>query len=131
MSQLNWRSRLRKRGKPYHKRRGSEASAKLISERIDIVQRPVIFDENTEIGHWEGDTVYGQDGYLVTLVERASKLLLTRRIPNKSKKTVGRANKRILKPYQAICKTITSDNDGEFTDHQLITQKLGYRIYHS
>ncbi|MDP0587699.1 MAG: hypothetical protein QS748_00175 [Candidatus Endonucleobacter bathymodioli] len=34
---------------------------------------------------WEGDTVYGQDGYLVTLTERVSKFLLTVRVKNKTK----------------------------------------------
>lgn len=126
---LNWRSRLPRKAKPYRKRASSEAGVKLIPERIDIDERPAIVDENTEIGHWEGDTVYGQDGYLVTLVERVSKLLLTRRVPNKSKKTVGRAIKQMLKPYQAICKTITFDNGGEFAGHQSIAQKLGCRIY--
>ncbi|QFT53915.1 IS30 family transposase [Microbulbifer sp. THAF38] len=129
VSRLNWRSRLPRKAKPYQKRAGSEAGVKLIPERIDIDQRPAIVDENTEIGHWEGDTVYGQDGYLVTLVERVSKLLLTRRVPNKSKKTVSRAIKQMLKPYQAICKTITFDNGGEFAGHQSIAQKLGCRIY--
>ena len=35
-----------------------------------------IADEKQENGHWEADTVYGQDGYFVTLVERVSKLLV-------------------------------------------------------
>lgn len=56
---------------------------KLIPERIDIDERPATVDDSTELGYREGDTVYGQDGYLVTLVERVSKFLLTRRVSNK------------------------------------------------
>lgn len=126
---LNWRPRLPRKGKPYRMRTGPEAGVKLIPGRIDIDERPAIVDDNIELGHWEGDTVYGQDGYLVTLVERVSKLLLTRRVPNKSKKTVSRAIKQMLKPYQAVCKTITFDNGGEFAGHQSIARKLGCDIY--
>ncbi|WP_444935851.1 IS30 family transposase [Microbulbifer sp. JMSA004] len=129
IKRLNWRLRLPRKGKPYRKRTGPEAGVKLIPGRIDIDERPVIVDGNTELGHWEGDTVYGQDGYLVTLVERVSKLLLTRRVSNKSKKTVSRAIKQMLKPYQAVCKTITFDNGGEFAGHQSIARELGCKIY--
>jgi IS30 family transposase len=45
--------------------------------RVDISERPSSVDDKQEVGHWEADTVYGQGGYLVTLVERVSKLLLT------------------------------------------------------
>ncbi|WP_444892947.1 DDE-type integrase/transposase/recombinase [Microbulbifer sp. TRSA001] len=65
----------------------------------------------------------------MTLVERVSKLLLTRRAPNNSKSTISRTIKQMLKPYQAIYKTITFDNGGEFADHQSIAQKLGCEIY--
>ncbi|MFA0814092.1 IS30 family transposase, partial [Microbulbifer epialgicus] len=129
IGRLHWRLRLPRKGKTYRKRTGSEAGVKLIPERVDIEERPAIVDENTELGHWEGDTVYGQDSYLVTLVERVSRLLLTRRVPDKSKKTVSRAIKQMLKPYQAICKTITFDNGGEFAGHQSIARKLGCKIY--
>ncbi|WP_299585413.1 IS30 family transposase [uncultured Microbulbifer sp.] len=35
----------------------------------------------------------------------------------------------MLKPYQAICKTITFDNGREFSAHQSVAQKLGCKIY--
>ncbi len=129
ISRFNWRPRLERKGKPYRKHMGSEAGVNLIPGRIDIDERPAIVDEITELGHWEGDTVYGQVGYLVTLVERASKLLLARRVPNKNKRIISRVIKRTLKPYQAVCKTITFDNGGEFADRQSIARKLDCNIY--
>ena len=36
-----------------------------------------------EVGHWEGDTAYVQDSYLVTMVERVTKTLLTCRVKTK------------------------------------------------
>jgi len=126
---LGWSALLPRKGKPYKKRSASEAGARLIPNRTDISERPDIVDLNEEIGHWEGDTVYGQDGYFVTVVERVSKLFLTCRVRNKSKKVVTRALKKMLKPYKSICKTITFDNGGEFAGHKEVSKSLNCRIY--
>ena len=127
--QENWSHLLARKGKKYKQRKGVEAGAKLIPGRVDIEQRPAHVDDKIEIGHWEGDTVYGQDGYLVTLVERVSKLLLTCRVKNKSKKLVTRAINKMLKPFKERCHSITFDNGGEFADHTKIKQKIKCDIY--
>ena len=124
-----WQHLLARKGKAYKKRKGVEAGAKLIPGRVDISERPSSVDDKIEIGHWEGDTVYGQDGYLVTLVERVSKLLVTCRVKSKSKKDVTRAIKKLLKPFKSICKTITFDNGGEFAGHQALKKYLKCDIY--
>ena len=69
-----WRHRLPRKGKHYRQRKGAEAGAHLIADRVDIDERLEIVNVNSELGHWEGDTVYGQDGHFVTLVERVSKV---------------------------------------------------------
>ena len=124
-----WQGLLARKGKSYKKRKGVEAGARLIPGRVDISERPSSVDDKIEIGHWEGDTVYGQDGYLVTLVERVSKLLVTCRVKSKSKKEVTRAINKLLKPFKDICKTITFDNGGEFAGHQKVKKYLGCDIY--
>lgn len=129
IERLNWRSRLPRKGKKYRKRSAAQAGAHLIPNRVDIDERPDIVEENSELGHWEGDTVYGQDGHLVTLVERTSKLLLTMRVPDKTKKTVGRAIRKLLKPFRNLCKTITFDNGGEFAGHAAVAKALKCKIY--
>ena len=129
VKKLGWSTLLPRKGKPYKKRSASEAGARLIPNRTDISERPDIVDLNEEIGHWEGDTVYGQDGYFVTVVERVSKLFLTCRVKNKSKKVVTRALKTMLKPYKSICKTITFDNGGEFAGHKEVSKSLNCQIY--
>lgn len=111
---------LARKGKKYKQRKGVEAGARLILNRVDISQRPAIVDDNSEIGHWEGDTVYGQDVNLVTMVERVSKLLVTCKVRSKSKKAVTRGINRMMKPFKELCKTITFDNGGEFTGHTKI-----------
>lgn len=129
IAHLQWRSRLPRKGKTYRKRAAQEAGVRLIPNRVDIDQRPAIVAENSEIGHWEGDTVYGQDGYFVTLVERVSKVFLCMRVQNKTKKAVGKAIKKLLKPYRSLCKTITFDNGGEFAGHEKVAKVLKCTIY--
>jgi len=124
-----WRHKLARQGKPYKPRKEVMAGAHLIPNRVDIDQRPKQVDDKQEIGHWEGDTVYGQDGYLVTLTERVTKLLLTCRVKNKTKKLVSKAIKNLLNPFKHVCKTITFDNGGEFAGHQSIAKALKCKIY--
>jgi len=63
---------------------------------MDIDERQDCVNLKKEVGHREGDTVHGQDGYFVTLTECVSKLLLTVRAKNKTKKAVSQAIKKIL-----------------------------------
>lgn len=113
-----WRHMLPRKGKIYKQRQGCEAGARLIPNRVDIDERPAEVDEKNEVGHWEADTMHGQDGYLVTLVERVSKLLIVHPVANKSKKLVTKAIKKMLRPFKSLCKTITFDNGGEFAGHE-------------
>jgi IS30 family transposase len=124
-----WCKQLARKGKPYKIRKGVEAGAKLIPGRVDISERPKEVDDKVEVGHWEADTVHGKDGYFVTLVERVSKAFLIRRVPNKSKKAVTIAMKKMLKPFKSICKTITFDNGGEFADHQKLSKYIKCDTY--
>ena len=129
VAQEGWYKLLPRKGKRYRQRKGIEAGARLIPNRVDIDERPTDVDLKEEIGHWEGDTVYGQDGYLVTLTERVSRLLLTVRVKNKTKKLVTRAIRKMLKPFRHMCKTITFDNGGEFAGHEKIARSLGCKIF--
>ena len=129
VTQEGWHNLLPRKGKRYRQRKGVEAGARLIPNRVDIDERPADVDLKEEIGHWEGDTVYGQDGYLVTLTERVSRLLLTVRVKNKTKELVTRAIKKMLKPFRQLCKTITFDNGGEFAGHEKIAPALDCKIF--
>jgi IS30 family transposase len=124
-----WRAKLARKGKVYRSGSKASAGAKLIPNRVDIDKRPVVVDEKEEIGHWEGDTVYGQDGYFVTMVERVSKLLLTCRVKNKSKHAVTEAINSMMRPFISICKTITFDNGGEFAGHEDIQKSLECDVF--
>ena len=124
-----WLTKLARKGKAYRYGSKASAGAKLIPNRVDIDERPEVVDEKQEIGHWEGDTVYGQDGYFVTMTERVSKLLVTCRVKNKSKKVVTEAINSMMRPFISICKTITFDNGGEFAGHEEIQKALECDVF--
>ncbi len=73
---LRWNRKKRRRRLP--KRPPRDLTKNSIENRPDLSPR-------AEFGHWEGDTVElvrGQS-YLVTLVERKTRFLATKLIPNK------------------------------------------------
>lgn len=125
----HWRKRLPRQGKKYRKRQGITAGARLIPNRVDIDERPDDVELKLDIGHWEGDTVHGTDGYFVTLAERKSKLFLFARVKRKTKSAVSKAIIKLLKPYKKSCKSITFDNGGEFAAHDKISRALKCHIY--
>jgi IS30 family transposase len=51
------------------------------------------------------------------------------KVKNKTKKLVSLAIRKLLKPYKKMCKTITLDNGGEFTDYKTIAKALKCKVY--
>ena len=111
------RKDLPRRGKPY-KRSGTVRST--IKNRVDISERPAIADEKTEIGHVEIDTIVGKNhkSQLLTIVDKASKVVTIRRIKNKSAEAVIEGFKDVHCSTFYEFKTITADNGTEFAGHQ-------------
>jgi transposase, IS30 family len=122
---------LRHSGKKYNKRKGKNAGRGLIPDRVDISERDPIVETKSRIGDWEADTVIGanQKGAIVTLVDRCSKLTLSRKVENKTKDLVTRAILEMLLPYKDWVHTITYDNGGEFADHKIIGNILDAKCY--
>jgi len=57
----------------YRKRRRTHDGRGLLQDRVSIDQRPLVANNRHHYGHWEGDTVHGRQGSLVTLVDRKSR----------------------------------------------------------
>ncbi|MDP0589193.1 MAG: hypothetical protein QS748_08375, partial [Candidatus Endonucleobacter bathymodioli] len=74
-----WRYLPSRKGKRYRKHHGDEAGSSFILGLVRGSEKKVV--------HWEGNTVHVQNGYLVTLIGRVSKLLFTVRVKNKTKKS--------------------------------------------
>ena len=124
----NWYKLLPRYGKNRWKGGKRKAGRALIPERVDISERPEIVEHRQRMGDWEGDTVFGQDAYLVTLVDRKSRLTLLGKVSNKTATTVANEMILLLKRVNTV-HTITLDNGGEFAHHKAVAKAVNADIY--
>lgn len=126
---LCWHLRCQK---PRRKRYASGQERRgTIKNRIGIDERPVIVEQKSRIGDWEGDTVIGKNhrGALVTLAERKSRYILAAQVPDKHASGVTAAVTRLLRPHKGKCYTMTFDNGKEFAEHETIAAELDADVY--
>lgn len=116
-----------------HKLRNKRTSARqrrfVISNRQSIHTRPVEAEQRSEAGHMEGDTIIGKgkQSALVTLVDRASGLVIIRRVTRCASQPVLDA---IVQGVTGIClRSLTLDNGSEFVLHEQITAATGAQVY--
>lgn len=125
------KSFLRIRHKKKYKKRGQSEKRGSIPNRVGIEDRPAIVETNTEVGHWEGDTVIGSnhEGVLLTLVERVTKYTLIVKLPSKHAHYLATKLISCLVRCLLPVHSITFDNGREFTDHERISRVLKTSIY--
>jgi IS30 family transposase len=82
-----------------------------------------------EYGHWEMDFIVSKHNsfVLLVLIERYSKKMLMKILPNRNNDLVNKAIKELLKCH--VVKTITTDNDIAFTKWKRLEKMLGAEIY--
>lgn len=127
-----WYKDLIRYGKARWKGGKRKAGRSFIPDRVDISERPQAVETRERCGDWEGDTVYGKDAHLVTLVDRKSRFTLMGKVMNKRADTVADKMISLLKRVetaQHTIKTITLDNGGEFADHGRVSESLKTAIY--
>lgn len=112
----------------YRRSRDKKNWRSRIPDRIDIDERPSVVNERKRFGDWEADLVCG-NSYIVTLVERKSRLTLIGHVENKTAKDVGDEIIKLLKPYRDLVHTITYDNGNEFAQHKRVNMFLGCESY--
>ncbi|WFQ78601.1 IS30 family transposase [Xenorhabdus sp. SF857] len=100
----------------------------LIPNRVDISQRPVIVEKRACIGNFESDILSGQGTYLVTLVDRKSRLLLMAKTQVKTAEVVSNTINTLLNLISRV-HMITLDNGGEFAQHEKVSQSTKAQIY--
>ena len=122
---------LRGGGKKRKKRFGANDRRGQIKNKISIEERPVIVEKKSRIGDWERDLVIGKNhkGALLTVVDRASKMTLMKKVEDKSSEKVGDATLELLRPISAFVETITNDNGKEFADHEIVAKKLNTMVF--
>lgn len=120
------------RPKRRNRGQGKRRRGPSILNRVGIRQRPPAADTREEFGHWEGDTVVGkgQDGYLVTLVDRKGRHTAAVKVQSKAAEEVQQAVIAALQDYPVSwVKTITFDNGTEFAGHENIAKGLNVSVF--
>ena len=119
---------LRRRHRLRRKRCVRHASR--IVGRVSIHDRPREVEDRLELGHWEGDTVVGHGGRIVTLVERASRYLVAIKVRDgRSSTVIGAIKRRMRRLPGELLGTLTTDNGSEFAGHAELTRRLGMAVY--
>lgn len=90
---------------------------------LSISKRPKEVLKRQEFGHWEGDLIVSRKGSLgaiLTLVERKTRFVLARKLPDKTQGSVIRALDSLERDlgglFAKIFHTLTFDNGSEFLD---------------
>jgi IS30 family transposase len=100
--------------------------------RQSIEKRPEQVENRQEFGHWEIDLVVGpvgSDPALLTLVERMTRELIVRKIPDKTQASIWRALNSIEREcgtenFRKRFKSITADNGSEFLDVDALQKSI-------
>jgi len=122
---------LRHSGKKRKKRYGAKDRRGQIKNRVSIDERPKVVDKKERIGDWEGDTIIGaqQQKAIVTLVDRASKIVRIGRVATKHSDVVSEIIIGLLRPMKRLTHTVTFDNGKEFSGHKKIAKSLNADVY--
>lgn len=120
---------FRRKAKPYADQR--KAYIRFLNSSIH--DRPPEVDARSRLGDYEGDTVYGSvgKGYLVTAVDRRSRLLVAATCADKTVKEINTAlvsafDKSEIKVAPL---TLTFDNGSEFNGFRELENTLGLKVY--
>ena len=120
---------FRRKAKPYSNQKKSYSR----SFDSSIHDRPIDADNSSRFGDFEGDTIYGSvgKGYLVTAIDRRSRLLVAAKCKDKTIPVINKAfsvafakSSKLIKPL-----TLTLDNGTEFLGFKAIEKENDLTIY--
>ena len=117
-------------GKSY---KAKQASSTIITDRVDISQRPKIVERKTRVGDFEIDTVVSAKNSgkscLLTMVERRTRMTFIRKALDRSAQQIQLAIEDVYLKSTIPILTLTSDNGSEFANHGLIAENIGCDFY--
>ena len=122
----HWQSFLRRRGRRPWKRK------KPASPGAPIKDRPVVIEERSRLGDFEGDTVLGPPGTggIATLVCRKSRFTITTKISSKEADHVhARIQKRLAELDREHRQSLTFDNGTEFAFCARLEKQFDVKLY--
>ena len=124
--QLRHRGKTRKVKGTINERRGR------FNDAPSIHDRPRSAENRSWFGHWEVDTVRGKTGHsaLVTLVDRKSRYLLSKRTANVKADTVRDVMIELLGALPANrVRTVTPDRGTEFARYRELAECLATQVF--
>ena len=113
--------------KPYRKRYGVYDRRGRIPGRRMLYERPAVVEERSRLGDWEGDTVHGRGGHVVTIVDRTSRYFDARKVRRRTRSEVTEKMVSMLKAQPSH--TLTLDNGVEFHGHRDIARKAKVDVF--
>lgn len=124
---------LRSRRHTKKKKKGKKLKKHLIPNRISIHERPEQISNNSEYGHYEGDTVVSgkktkSKVSLVTIYERKAMYIDAKKIPSLSPVFYNPAVKYLFKKLNKT-KSWTLDNGIENVKHEALEKTLKIKTY--
>lgn len=127
-SRPDLKGRLPRRGKK-RRRYGSKRQAKQGWTRLvrPIDERPDVANERGRIGDFEGDTVRGKNGHILTHTDRMSRYEILHKIPNEGCDAIHAAIKSDEQLKNA--ETITYDRGSGFAIWRMIERDTGATVF--
>ncbi|MCU7811930.1 MAG: IS30 family transposase [Candidatus Thiodiazotropha sp. (ex Notomyrtea botanica)] len=110
--------------------RAYDSRGKLANKR-HISERPKSVESRRYKGHWEIDTVMGQNSphCIVTLHERKTGFVQIGLLKDRTTASLNKRTLSLIKREPGSFKTITADNGTEFHQYKLIEQQTNARFY--
>ncbi len=120
---------LRQSCKRRRKRYRANDSRGILRGKRDISERPAAAEKRLVKGHFEVDLMHGarSKACILTLVDRKTRLVLIRKLRDKSMEEVKKALVLTIRRYKI--RTLTADNGSEFHDYKRIEQLTGALFY--
>ena len=124
-------------GRTYRRRRGRgrtrEGALKQSTAMKSIHDRPLVVEDRTQLGHWEGDLIIGagQRSAIATLVERRTRHTVL--VPIRGGHSAGNVGDALITAFSTLPKvlrrTLTWHQGNEMFQHARIEQTTGLTIY--
>jgi len=115
----------------YPKPRGRKIRKSKILHRVSILERSALASTRREPGHWESDLIVGRGRTaLQNNVERTSRSVRLRHVPNKTAASCRRALQSVLERLPShMRRSITYDNGSENAEHSILNEAIQTRSY--
>jgi transposase, IS30 family len=100
------------------------------ANRTSIDERPAIVEKRSRLGDCEADLIVGyrQSGYVLTVIDRKSRLVVLRRLESKCMSEVC-AQLQVAFAILGAVHTVTTDNGTEFNAHEELTENTGVSVF--